>query len=406
MPFSFFISKRYILSKKDSRFINLISTISIIGIAIGVATLIIALSILAGFERTLTNKLMDFDSHIQIASYRSKLPDYQVYMPKIISIVEPNLKSIVPYVSKLAIISSKKRKEGVNIKGVLRDADLSVKNDLVSGEFILADSDSIKTIIIGKKLANKLAVKTGDMVTIFALKKDEIPSPENFPSIEQFKVSGIFESGMAKYDDLYAYVNLNAARRLFDLENNINGYDIRLKDISKIDSLTNILSKTLRFPHYARSVYQTHRNIFTWIDLQKKPIPIVLGLIIVVAVINIISTLLMIVLDRTNAVGVLRSLGARRIQIIRIFLIQGLSIALIGILSGNLLAYVLMKLQLDYKIISIPSDVYFMSSVPVHLTQFSFILVSFITLILCVIASLIPAIVASRIQPINALRFS
>jgi lipoprotein-releasing system permease protein len=207
------------------------------------------------------------------------------------------------------------------------------------------------------------------------------------------------------YDDSYAYVSLNAAQKLFDIGDNITGYNIKLGDISKIDSLTRYLGKKLRYPHAVRSIYQIHRNIFTWIELQKEPIPIILALIILVAVFNIIGTLLMIVLEKTNAVGILKSVGAKRSQIILVFLIKGALLGLGGIILGNLLGFILMKIQIELDIIKIPSSVYFMSKVPFLIRFDTFILISIFTFVLCIAASVIPSLIASRIKPITALRF-
>lgn len=407
MVFPFYIAKKYIFSKKNSRFISFISGFSITGIALGVATLIIALSILGGFQSTITNKLIDFDSHIQITSYTTTLPDYHSALPKIKMILSPFAKSVNPFVSKLAIISSKDFKEGVSIKGINpEDSWYGIKRDIVSGSFNLSNSTGVSSIIIGKKLADKLFVKVGDQITVFALNKNQIPSPENLPNIKKYEVTGIFESGMSIYDDLNAYVNINSAQNLFNIGDNVTGYDIKLNNISKIDSLTSVLSDNLSYPYAVRSIYQIHRNIFTWIELQKKPIPIILGLIILVAVFNIIGTLLMIVLERTNAIGVLKSLGATQKQIISIFIVQGTYFAITGILLGNLIAFTLTYLQYRFRIISIPSSVYFMSSIPISMSAYNFFGVSLLTLFLCLSASFIPSFIASRIQPISSLRFS
>ena len=407
MSFPLFISRKYILSKKDSRFITFISAISITGIALGVATLIVALSILRGFEQTITDKIIDFDSHIQISSYTNTLPSYASTMPVLENRLSPYAVSINPFASKLAIIGSKDVKEGVNIKGILpHDSWDGIRKDIISGSFNLSDTTTVPSMIIGKKLADKLLVKVGDKVTVFALSNDQIPSPQNMPNIEQFVVTGIFESGMAAYDDLNAYVNLKAAQDLCNLGDHVTGYDIKLNNVSKIDSLTNFLSDFLGYPFAVRSIYQLHRNIFTWIDLQKKPIPIILGLIIIVAVFNIIGTLLMIVLEKTNAVGILKSLGATGKQIVSIFIFQGMYLAVTGILIGNIIAFTLTYLQLHYRIISIPSSVYFMSTVPINISAGVFIMVSVVTFTLCIIASFIPSYIASKIQPVSTLRFS
>jgi len=406
LKLSWFISGKYIFSIKNSRFINLISLISIIGISLGVATLIIALSVLKGFEKTLTDKIIGFDSHIKITSFKTVLPDYKKTIPRLEEYLQKFNPQITPFASKLAIISNKKRKEGVNVIGIENNSPKpGILENIISGKFSISENE-FPSIVIGKKLADKLFINTGDVVTLFALKNDQIPSPSNMPNIEKFVVSGIFESGMAEYDDLFAYTDLQTAQQLFDIGDNITGYNIKLSDISKLDSLSLYLSRQLRYPHFVRSIYQIHRNIFTWIELQKKPIPIALGLIIIVAVFNIIGTLLMVVLEKTKSIGVLKSLGARSSQVVKIFIIQGSILAIAGIIIGNLIAVLLMQIQLNYDIITLPSSVYFMSKVPIEMSFDIFSLVSIITIVLCLAASIIPSLIASRIRPVESLRFS
>jgi lipoprotein-releasing system permease protein len=176
MSFSFFISKRLIFPKKVSRFISLISGISIAGIALGVATLIIALSILNGFEWTITNKIVDFDSHIQISSYTGELNNYEKVLPFLKNKLSPYAEDVIPYVSQLAIINSKTIKDGISIKGIRPEDDWKgVREDIIRGKLELNDDPVLPTIIIGKKLADKLMVKIDDKVTIFALNKNRIP---------------------------------------------------------------------------------------------------------------------------------------------------------------------------------------------------------------------------------------
>jgi len=406
MSFSFYLSKKYTLSKKDSRFINFISGFSIAGIALGVATLIIALSILNGFEDTITKKIIDFDSHIQVFSYRNSLPSYIDYQPQIDDLLFPNAEAINPYASKLAIIGTRSTKEGVNIKGIIPENNaINVKHNIVEGEFKFENGE-VPALVIGRKLANKLLVHVGDVVTVFALRNEQLPSFDNLPNIQKFKINGVFESGMAEYDDLYAYTNLSTAQKLFDFGDKISGYDIKLKDISKIDSLTSVLANELRYPYAVRSIYQTHRNIFTWIELQKEPIPLILALISIVAVFNIIGTLLMIILEKTKAIGTLKSLGATKKQIIGIFVYQGAFLATLGIFIGNIIALVLTYLQLEFNLISIPSSVYFMSAIPILLKPEVFGIVSIITFVLSIVVSIIPSYIASKIDPVTALRFS
>jgi lipoprotein-releasing system permease protein len=403
MKLPFFISTRYILSNKDSRLLNLISVITIAGISLGVATLIIALSVLNGFENTLTQKITEFDSHIKILSYKESLPNSDIFIEKINSKIDEQVDFISPYVSKLAIISSKNRKEGINVNGILPGkGSEKLRMNIISGKLELENSNSIT---LGKTLATKLMVKVGDKVTLFALNNDQFPSPTNLPNIQKFLVTGIFESGMAEYDNLIGYTGMKSAQNLFSMDQEINGIDIKLKSVEKIDSVAQVVHKLSRYPYHVRTIFEIHRNIFTWIELQKKPIPIILGLIIIVAVFNIISALLMLVLEKTNAVGVLKSLGAKGREIVKIFIYQGVYLTIIGIFAGNFLAWLLMSIQLKFDIIKVPSSVYFVTKVPIEMTIDIFVLISAVTFVLSLMAAIIPSFFASRINPVTALRF-
>jgi lipoprotein-releasing system permease protein len=403
MNFAFFVSRRYILSNKDSRLLNLISVISIAGISLGVATLIIALSVLNGFEKTLTQKITDFDSHIKILSYKESLPNADQYIEKLRAKIEDQIDFISPSISKLAIISAKKRKEGINIQGINEGKEIEkIKSNLIEGEL---NFDKGNSIVIGKTLATKLLIKVGDKVTLFALKNDKIPSLNDLPNIQNFYIEGIFESGMAEYDNMIGYTGIKTAQNLFSMPGEINGIDIKLNSVEKIDSLSNLIRKQLRYPYHARTIFEIHRNIFSWIELQKKPIPIVLGLIIIVAVFNIIGSLLMLVLEKTNSVGILKSLGAKGREIIKIFVYQGVYLAFIGIAAGNFLAWLLMSIQLKFDIIKVPSSVYFVTRVPIEMNIDVFLLISLITFVLSLLSAFIPSYFASKINPVTALRF-
>jgi len=405
MPITFFLSSRYIKSKKDSRFISTISTITIIGIAIGVCVVIIALTVLDGFQKIVTEKIINLNYHIKISSFgKRNLPDN----PEIINLIKNqfpyDIEKIDPFISKLAIIKSKKLSEGITITGLEKESfNIILKKYIIEGN-INFNEDRDK-IILGKKLAEKLFVKVGDKITLFSLRHDQIPSLDNPPAIMQFQVDGIYESGMADYDDLNAYINFQSAQELFGMENEISGYNIKLKNISNINFIADKLQDFLGYPYYVQTVFNIHQNIFTWLELQKEPIPIILGLIIFVATFNIVGTLLMIVLERTNVIGILRSLGAGRKLIVKVFLLHGIYLTISGLILGNALAFILSLIQEIFDIISLPEKIYFVTKVPLFISIDNYLIVSLITIAVSFMASLIPAFVASRIQPISAIRF-
>ncbi|MHC1737052.1 MAG: ABC transporter permease [Ignavibacteriaceae bacterium] len=404
--FTFFVTRRFLFSKKDSKSFSFFSTIAIAGIAIGVATLIISISILQGFEKLLTEKLINLDSHIQIVGFsNNQLPLVERNMATIKRILGTNLDRIEPYVASLGIINKKGMNEGITLKGVKPDYFERLKDvRIIEGRRVLTLGKN--EMIIGKTLASKLFIKTGDKVNIFALKNNQVPSAENPPAIEKFEVAGIFESGLAKYDNNFAYIDIENASYLFGFGENISGYEIKLNNITSTDSLTNLLQESLRYPHYVTTVFQIYRHIFTWIELQKKPIPIVLALIIIVAIFNIVSTLLMVVMEKTSAIGVFKSLGVSKRKINMIFLQHGIFIGFLGVAAGNLLAFVLIRLQLSYSVITLPAEIYFTSEVPLILNPEIFLLVSVLSFILAVVVAILPSSIASRISAISTLRFN
>ncbi|MCX6149994.1 MAG: ABC transporter permease [Ignavibacteriales bacterium] len=408
MNFPFFIANRFSLSKKNSRFLSLIGIITIVGIAIGVATLILTLTVLSGFKETISRKIIQLNSHIQITSFNNRvLPDYKIIRPALENKLKPYVEGISPFASNLAIIKSKRTTDGIIIKGILPEYDVSnLKSYITDGRLDLTYQKFQPSILIGKKLAEKLQTRCGDLLTTFTIKNNSIPSPENPPGIKQFRVAAIFESGMAEYDDQFAYTNLLTAQEIFGMTNSVNGYDIKLNNITKIDSLANNLGDYLGYPYYVRTIFKVYQNIFTWIDLQKRLIPIALILIVIVAVFNIVGTLLMIVLERANAIGILKSMGAKNNQVISVFLLQGIYLSIIGIVLGNLIALILSKLQQEFNIIKIPETVYFMSQAPVVIEWQSYLIISVATLILCILASIIPSYIGSKFSPISTLRFN
>jgi lipoprotein-releasing system permease protein len=407
MSLAGFLTKKYLRSKKDSRFISFISFITIGGIALGVTVVIMALTILDGFNKVVSEKIVDFSYHIKITSFGNRnLPPVNSTVPEINNQFGNDLAIIQPFVSKLAIVKSKHLTEGITIIGIEPNSKTAGINQFIKkGNFDLTSSADMPKIILGEKLAEKMFVNVGDKITAFALRNDEIPSQDNPPSIQQFIVSGIYESGISEYDDLSAYTDISAAQEIFGMDQLISGYNIKVKNISQLRTVADQLQDYLGYPFYVRTIFQVHQNFFTWLELQRKPIPLVLGLIIFVAVFNIIGTLLMLVLERANAIGILRSLGAKRRLILQVFLYHSIYITVIGVAVGNLLAFVLSYLQDKFGLISLPSAVYFVTKVPIAINAYNYVLVTLITITVSFTASMLPAWIASRFKPISTIKF-
>ncbi|MBI5214313.1 MAG: ABC transporter permease [Ignavibacteriae bacterium] len=402
MSVEWFIAKRFLQSQGKGGTLSFITVVSILGITLGTAALIITLSILSGFEKEIKDKVIAFVTHIQVTGFQGKsLPEVES-LPKKLRDEHPEILSVNPYVAKEGMIRSKHSVEGIYLKGIdLQNVHPALSNYLIEGEQLQA-SPTANQIIIGKKLARKLNVRVGESVIVFGI-SGELQQMQ--PKAKQFIVCGMYESGMSEYDDIYAFTGISAAQQLFSMTGAISGYEVSVRDISSVESLSKQLSVSLGFPYHVTTMFRLYRNLFSWIDLQKKLSPILLVLIIVVATVNILGMLLMFVLEKIKAIGILSTLGATRTHLQRIFFYQGIFISLIGIGLGNILGAAICFLQQEFRVISLPSDIYFMTTVPIEFKVQNFLLVSGVALVLAMITTLLPSRAASRINTISAIRF-
>lgn len=405
MPVSIFIALRYLRSRQHRGFISFITFIAIVGVTLGVTALIITLSVLGGFEQTIKENVISFTAHLQLVGFQNQLLTNPGKASEIVLSEYPEVSKIAPYLSREGMIRSSASTDGVLIKGVDPLTDISAaKTHLVEGVYSLEPRErGSEGIILGKRLAQKLEVGVGDRVLLLSLGGSTVSLSQ--ARVMQFEIRALYETGMAEYDETYAYVNLKNAQRLFAVGPMVSGFDILVHDLDLLEPLARALPERLGYPYYARTTYEMNRNLFTWIELQKKPIPIIIGLIIIVATVNIIGTLLMMVMDKGKEIGILRALGTEKRKLMGIFLAQGMFIGLVGVILGNALAFVLCWIELHYSVISLPSGIYFMTHVPIDLDPVNFALVSVLALMMCFLSSIIPARLAARRDPIRLIRF-
>ncbi len=404
-PIARFIAWRHLMSGHNRRFISFITVIATIGITLGVASLIITLSILDGFERTIKENVVSFTAHMQLFAFQNQvLPEYEATRRAVME-RNPEVVEMAPYLSREGMIRSKTDIDGVVIKGVDPQNDISAaKRRLVEGIYDLEEPErGLQKVILGRRLADKLEAVVGGRVVVYALGGPALSLAQ--ARVMQLEVTGIYETGMADYDGSVVYVNLTTAQRLFQVGRMVSGFDILVSDQSTLEGLARRIPEQLGYPYYARTMYQMYRNLFTWIDLQQKPIPIILGLIIIVATVNIIGTVLMMVMEKAREIGALRTLGMKKATLLRIFLTQALLIGAIGTLAGNVLAFVVCWLELRYRFFALPSGIYFMTHVPIELSVFNFLVVSILAVAMTLLAAYLPARFTSKLDPVALIRF-
>ncbi len=412
MYYPFFIAKKFLWAKRKTGFISVIAYISIAGVALGTAALIVTLAIISGFERELRAKFITFDSHIRVKTFEGTPPisDFPELASKI-SIL-PEITGFSPYIEKEAMIRSKRTTDGVIIKGIdqdLVDRALDIRKDVIDYRNDLKidlrrkDRTTLPGVLIGKKLADKLFVSVGDKITIFSLQNTLAFIKQ--PKVGQFLVTGIYRSGLSEYDNVLVYMDLAEAQKLFDFGQAVTGVEMRLRDLFAAPDVAKELGRLLGYPYYVRTWQDIHRNLFGWLETNNFIMMIIFTLIIMVAAFNIIGTLFMIVIEKTKDIGILKSMGAAQKRIRDIFVMEGVLIGLIGAGIGNVLALVLCWLQMKFKIISLNSDVYFMDTVPIELRWYHFAVISGFAVILCVSATLFPSYKAARLDAVNAIRY-
>lgn len=377
---------------------------------IGVAALIIILSVMNGFESEVRARIIKFQAHIRLRTFHDKGFDAN---PGLVSQISnlPHVAGISPYILEKGLIRSSKATEGVITKCVdpekVREVS-DIPQTLKQGDFNIGlvekKGRQVPGILLGANLADKLQAQIGDVVTIIAatgLNGMLGQIPPNHP----FVVTGIFATGLYEFDDLYAYISIAAAQRLYQMPGKISGIEIRLDDINKSDAVAALINDNLGYPFTTLTWFQMNKSLFSWMKIQKWTGLIVLGLIIMVAAFNIISNLIMVVLEKNRDIGILKALGAGASGISRIFVFQGLLTGTVGTILGCLVGYLLCWSQQTYKWLSLPGDVYIIDALPILMKATDFMLIAGVAILLCLLATLFPAAKAARMDPIEAIRY-
>ncbi len=400
-----YISQRLSQSAKRQRFLNFSRMVALLSVMLGSLALLVSLSVLSGFDKALHEKAIRFTSHIKLFAYnREPLPDYKNTIENM-KFKFPEIKAVAPVIEREGLIRSKSYIEGIVIRGIKTELDITHQRDnIIAGKFDFSNVNA-KEIILGKRLADKLSINVGDSIIIYAMREKELGSMK-YPDISRFKVRGIYETGMAKYDDMIIYIPFGRAASIFRVpEGATLAYDIMLKDVSMVKPILKALEQELGFPYYGLTVFDIHGSMFAWIELQKEPIPIVLGLISIVAVFNILTILLVTVVEKTKTIGILRTLGLRNRDIISLFILQGTKIGLYGTLIGSAIALLFCILQSQFHLIHLPGEIYFVDSLPVDINLLHYLIVIGTAVLLSFFATLIPSFIAVRVNTIAALRF-
>lgn len=413
LPYQLFISLRYLKSKKRHKGVSFNAIISICGVAVGVMALLVVLSVMSGFHEDLQKKILGANAHAVVLSYRGAIEDYKSIVKQLEN--EPHIVSMSPFVLGQVMVSSGKKAHGVFMRGIepvseLKTTDilLHIKEgsieDLISEDRGQKTEDSLPWIILGRELAAMLGVWHGDTVNVVS-PVGEIGPLGMLPKVKQFKVIAIFEMGMFEYDTNLVLTDIISAQEFFGYGSEVSGIELRTDDIYKASVVRDSVNKKLGFPYYAKDWMQMNKNLFAALKLEKLAMFIILILIVLVASFNIISTLMMNVMEKQKEIAILKAMGATNSGIMTVFMFQGLLIGIIGTAIGVTGGYLLGKIIHNYEIIKLPADVYYLSKLPVKMKLVDFIVVSCSAIAISFFSTLYPSYHAAKLNPVEPLRY-
>jgi len=410
IPYELFIARRYLRGREKNSFINLITYISISGVAIGVAALIIVLSVMNGFESEVRERIIGADTHIRLRTYHdSGIEDYKDVISKIQDL--PHITGLSPYILDKGMIKHGNYSKGIMVRGAdsaTIDQVSDLRKNIIRGELNLGlvptgEGNSLPGIIVGKYIFDDMNMDIGSKV--FILSMAGVRNMFSSIPVQPFIVTGVFETGFFEYDDSFSYIPIASARKLFKMADKVNGIEIKLDDLDKAKEVSTRIEKKLGFPYYPRTWFEMRQNLFSWMQMEKWAMFIILCLIILVAAFNIISTLIMVVMDKTREIGILKSMGANNNSITRIFLFEGVVVGVVGTIIGIMIGFILCWAQLKYHFFALPGDVYFINALPIKMKLLDFSLIAGASIFICLVSAIYPAKRAARLVPVDAIRY-
>ncbi len=381
----------------------MITYLSVGGVTIGTAALIIVLSVMNGFETEVRARILGADAHLRLETFNpGGLPAWDV--ARDIVRESPEVTGVAPYVFEKGMVRAGKRSEAAAFRGV-DETTLSEVSDLPKhmrrGELILK-RDGLPGIVLGRFLAERLGVAPGDTVAVFS--PAGVTGPLSTPQVRQFVLSGIFQTGLFEFDDVLAYVDLETAQKVFLRGDKVDGLEIKIKDIFAADRVREEIEDKFNAEYFVRTWQELRSTLYSWMKIEKWMWTIILSIIIIVAAFNILSTLIMVSMEKRRDIGILKAMGARDRDIAAVFSLQGLIVGVSGAVLGTLLGFLVCFGQLRYKWVSLPSDIYFLDALPVKMQPLDFVIVIVIAITLAYLGSLYPARKASQLSPVEAIR--
>lgn len=409
MKYETFIAKRYLISKHKINFITIISIISILGITIGVASLIVVLSVFNGFGSLVTSYLINFDPHIRIDIISEDSQQIEQNVEKELNGIK-EVKYYSKFVNGKVLAYQSHLTQIVNLKGIEEKKDKSIyniKSSIVLGKFDLSVKDGMPGIVLGLPLADHMQSIVGDTLTLISPAGiEKYITQLSSPKTQKFVIRGIYISNNNEYDASYIFTNLSTAQKLLGYNENIEGFDVMLYDLNQSEKIQEKLEAKLNKNTYSINTwYDFHKDLYSVMQIERWTAYIILSLIIAVATFNILGSLSMSVIEKQRDIGILRSMGVGENSILKIFMYEGLLIGIVGTLAGVILGYFICWLQLHFNIYPLDPTQYKIDSLPLQIRISDFFFITGASMLLTYLASLIPAKRAAKVNPLEAIKW-
>ena len=414
-PFERTLALRYLRGAegRDERrgFLRFVVVAAIGGVAVGTGALLLALMIVRGFSREIEAKIVGFGQHVQVETYVGE-PIGNVDSVAAAVAGLDHVTAVAPAVVDFALLSARGNGDNTSVEGVLlwgtepEDLPFVVDRTEVGAFDLSEDADGRPGVVLGANLAERLGLGVGDRITAYSTRGLGAGRLQSRPRLRQYRVAGVFETGLGDFDDRFAFVGLDAARALFSYgPNEATRLDVTLDDRSEARAVSDAVTDKIGPPLYARPIEEVYRGLFAWVELQQSIVPLVISILVVVAAFNIVGALLMVVLEKAREIGTVLAMGASRASVRRLFLVFGLMVGAIGSAIGASLALLFGVVQDRFAIVRLPQDAYYLDRAPVEMASVDAIVTVIASIILCTLAAYVPARAAANVEPVRTIRF-